>query len=1385
MVNRTIRINWRFLVICVFALSAGALTIGSLWYWNKHWRAHRGIEKGLAAYEQKQWESAVTHLGNYLAAIQPKQDPAILLKYAEAQVNRRPLEKSHVEQALRAYHQILRVEENEQVRRRLIEFYLQADPVEAQRLAEVSLEKKYDAEIACYAALAMMQRGQHTAAKQRLEEVIEKQPDCLQAYFLLAQQAQQNLEGADRSPLEWLNAAVEANPNKPLAYLRRASYLLQSMRAESAASDIRKVESLPLESRQEKMQMVSVYLMADRLEDARQHLTELQTEQSNDLSLWLLWAQWAVRFGQTKELIQVAQDGMSSLQPDPYDFLPTAAELLIQARQWEQAETLIRQISERRGEAGIILRLEGLLAQAKGNWAQAVAIWQKLSMSSANPDHLVRLAEALMQVGDPVAAVQHLRTVLLRVPEHTQAHALLARWYLKEGRWPEAKDHVQQLLRKQPDNLEYRKMSLLIRLQQAQTSGSFAQEKERSQIREEMEAITREDPSFGAEQIGFWLEAGCLEEAQAALVQLQNQEGPTRRVRLLQSDLLKAQGKTDQARQVLESICRDFPDALEPLQKRILLAIQDKQLDLATEILESVPTDSLSSEQHKMLRIWHAEVLFLKGQVKEGAEWLSGLAEKYPSDIAIRRRLLEWTRKTETLSNLQKWIDQIQSIEGQQGRQWRYEQARLLFERGNIRRDYSRIVSLLDSVLRSFPEDLDSRILLAAAHEASGNLTLAVQEYQNALARNMENPDLLVPAVAAMYRAQEYRMAETVLQEAARRGIQDPRLSRLEVQKLIRQKKFGTATEILQEMLEKTPDDQSLKLSLALMYLYQNQLDEAENCIRQLQETESRSLSVIAARVELELRKKNSEAAIQVCDEAIKISQDPRLYALRAMTCAQIGQMQQAQEDVQTLLKLSNSSRESFLIAADLYLNINQISAAVETMEQAVHQFPEDPMVLRKAVLVYARDAQKRKTLKTLLAKALSLEPKDPHLLLLQAQMLLSENTAGSAEEGETILTELLREYPQIETGWVTMADWYLRNRQPGRAMDYVLRGLGYFPESKSLLFLKGQIEGAGGKHLAIPTLQDLYRRFPNDDRIAVYYIESCLQAGRLQEAQSALLARIGSNPQEASLLYRPLYLSFLYRTGQKEKARSFFELEIQQKTGRFTALQQWSELLAQDQKWSELAQMLQRQAIQCPDCLDVVASICLQLGLNDEPKSRKVASDCLHTLLGRYPDHPELMLSLAKLYHYWQQYKSAEQLYRNLLTQNIPLNEAGRTAAMNNLAWILFHQNQQPLEALQWADKGLTIQPNNADLLDTRGEIFFQMGDYAKAREDFEKAMVNFPPFSQDRIKTGYRLVKTLGMLGRKEEAAKLSEEVQRWDRQNSVLTDDQNAELRTFSNL
>lgn len=66
----------------------------------------------------------------------------------------------------------------------------------------------------------------------------------------------------------------------------------------------------------------------------------------------------------------------------------------------------------------------------------------------------------------------------------------------------------------------------------------------------------------------------------------------------------------------------------------------------------------------------------------------------------------------------------------------------------------------------------------------------------------------------------------------------------------------------------------------------------------------------------------------------------------------------------------------------------------------------------------------------------------------------------------------------------------------------------------------------------------------------------------------------------------------------------------------------------------------------------------------------------------------------------------------------------------MNNLAWSIAYSEMPPLEtALELANKALEMQPNRAEILDTRGHILAKMGKYKEAIADLERAI---PQLSQ-----------------------------------------------------
>lgn len=1378
--NRLGRINWSFLLVFVLAAAALALTIGGLWYWNKHLRAKRGLSVGLESYKNKQWAQAAESLGHYLAAIQPRQDTEILMKYADAQLNQRPIQKNNIEQALRAYHQILRFEENLEARKILTELYLRNDPLEAERQAQKYLETKYDPQVACYAARAKMERRQFSQAIDQLQDLIRNDPACIQAYLLLAQGAEKNPQLSDKTPYEWLTAAVENNPEDPLAYLIRARYAIGNHLSESAEADIRKAESLNPQTREQKIQMVSVYLLAGQPSKARPWLVQLQNEEPQDLMLWTLWGQWALQEGSEQELIRVAKEGLAALEPDSYDFWSVAAELFIQAGQWKEAQSIIQQLTDRKERPEIVSYLEGLLAQAKGDWPGAVAAWQKVANTSETGTAVqIKLAQALEQMGDRTAAIQRLRTLLVRRPEEMGAYTLLARWYADAGRWTESLDYLRQALRIQPEDAALKKLMMEIKIRQAQATSLPLEDEEWNRLQKGWDADSPEDPGIAFIQVQACLRKGRIEEAESRLNQIEKVGADNFQIRLLRADVMLARQQIQEAERFLDETIDLYPGSLEAVQKRLVLSLQKKDYQGSLDFLRRAQGQAADESRQKMIRLWTVEVLVLAGREKEAIESLKAILAADPKNIAVRRRLLDLTLKTETPVRLQEQIEEIKKLEGEAGRQWRYEQARFLFHRGDINRDYPQLVSILEGILRDYPEDQSSRILLASSHEAAGNLRLAMKEYQDALDRDPENLDLIVSAVAAMYKADEFRQAEAVIEMVSRRGLRDPRLARLEAQQLLKQGKFGSASELLKEMMAANPEDQNIQLSLALIYLYQNQLEEAEQRIEQLHQSSPDSLSVIAARVELAIRKKQPQLAMQICNEAIARNEDSQLYTLRAVTSAKIGDPEQAAKDLKKMLALNQNSRDSLLQAGDLFIFIGKAQEAGSVLEQAAALYPDDFAVLKKVALVYARDPQKRGAAMLFLDRALAMQPKDPQMCLLKGQFLLDENTAVSAEKGESIIARLLLENPRMEAAWAALAGWHYRSAQAGRAMDYVLRGLGFFPESKSLLLLKAKIEGMRGEHLAIPTLQNMHQRFPEDDRITAILSEALLRAGQTKEAFVILEDRIKNSSGQLPPFLEQIYMMGLYKKGQIQEARQLYEKMDQEGADPAGALRCWAQILIEKKDWEALSETFRQKGKESPFLLGMIADYCLRIGLEEDDDGREMATECLSSLIEDNPE-PTLYLSLGRLYHYWKQYPSAEQIYRKILTQDNNADRPTRAAAMNNLAWILSHVSQNYSEAIHLATDGLRIQPEYADLWDTRGEIYLMTGEYEKAKNDLEKAIRLLPAESSQRIESGYRLVKTLVKLKKIKEAEELYKQMEQWNQTHMTLTNEQINELQ-----
>ena len=118
------RFNWQLALVLVLAVAVLGGTLYGLRKWRRTYMATHALETGTKAFEARDWPKAAQDLGRYIGA-HPK-DFATILKYATAQMRMYPQKKGNVDEAVKAYRQILRSDPtNPEASDRVAEIYLQ------------------------------------------------------------------------------------------------------------------------------------------------------------------------------------------------------------------------------------------------------------------------------------------------------------------------------------------------------------------------------------------------------------------------------------------------------------------------------------------------------------------------------------------------------------------------------------------------------------------------------------------------------------------------------------------------------------------------------------------------------------------------------------------------------------------------------------------------------------------------------------------------------------------------------------------------------------------------------------------------------------------------------------------------------------------------------------------------------------------------------------------------------------------------------------------------------------------------------------------------------------------------------------------------------------
>ncbi|HIJ71383.1 MAG TPA: tetratricopeptide repeat protein [Planctomycetes bacterium] len=1349
------KINWKLIIVLLIGLAVLGMAVYGLRWWNRLNRAEAGLELGNKAYENGLWNEAAKNLGRYLSV--ESEDIDALMKYAEAQLNIMPLKQNNIAQAINAYRRILRIEKtNTKAATRLIDIYIQMKlPSEAELIATQQLEHAGNNTIRRLLAKALVEQRKFARAADELKQVIKEAPSEVPAYDAMGRLVEMRPEDFSLTAEHWFNQAVQNNPDSAQARIIRGAFYLRNGDLEKALVDLEKAESFDLSDSLIQLSLAAEFIKAGAFEKALSHIQGVYQRQPDSAGLWHIWAMLAIKTGQTDMMKQVAGNGLKSLGHKSILFMPVAAELFVRARDFESGAGCITEMKQKQINPATVAFLEGVLAEKKGQWAKAVKHWTEAMRLGRNTEDMqLAMATAFVRLEDTQSAIQHLRTFLNQNQNSYRARLFLAKLFIENQDWAFAAEQARAAVQIKPDSIRGRSLYLQARMQLLAGEQMTDDTRMWENIETELDKL-QQDTGGAPETKLLGVKLALIRRQTGRAKQLSDElagEYPSNvKVALARVDVLLAQNEIDRAVTELENITENHRESVTAVKYLVsLLARQKKFPDCRRVITEAIERMT-SAENRRRLQFMLTDIYIASGEPAKACEFLKTLADKSPDDITVKRRLLDCGRLTDDTDNLQKLVDEIKSIEGPDGRQWRYEQAKLWFASDAFNERYPEIILLLKENLLANPDDQSSRRLLATSYERAGEYQLALSAYRELINRIPEDIQLVISTVATMYKAGEYEQADSLLARAARQKLSDPRLSRLELYSCIRQGKLDSAGDILEELLSEKPDDDGTRFSLALLKMQQEKLNEARELLNQLLKKNPDSLSVTAQLVEINLRQEKDDQALELCDEMVGRLNNPSAYLLRARAYAGLKQMSRAKTDMEKAVQLEPDDIKTLVLKSRIHQAMGEIDQAISSIKRATEIAPQDYQVQRQAALTFltSRDRQQQLQGRRFLDKALALNPDDTELKLYKARLLLSEATAPSVERAVSILAEITRSRPKVPQAWAMLVEIYLQQDDPAKAMDLALRGLSYLPRDKLLMLAKAQCETAISPVHSIPTLKALLEIYPDDIDAIIFLADTYVLTGRCSEAVELLESRLKSAKGRDSRKIKIALAEALYESGDTESAHEQFSMLYEEQPDDSAAVVAHIRVMQKAQRWDEVADEIIGWYKKHPKDTATWLPVTEALAVSPEGGAKKAAESILHSIIDIDPGCVDALSSLGVLLHMSGNYADAAQTYEKVLKL-----EPERLTALNNLAWILCKEQDQCRRALELVERGIEQNPEYIDLIDTRGTVYYRLGWYDKAVEDFTKCTKLYMRREPAAAGSYLRLGKTLEKLARYSEA-------------------------------
>jgi len=1152
---------------------------------NRSILSERALAGGHAAFEDKDWPAAAQSFREYLE--RKPDDIEILKKYAEALMSTRPLDARVIDGAISAYRRIMQLDPLDGITYEKLArlFKVTGNFEELAFIARVRLEHNpNDRKAPLQLADALIRLNKTVEARQTLQTLIEELealPEkhveyvqaCVQMSSLAGREDSSEPETVEdsedssqmKTPLEWLNKAVEYAPDSVDALVHRARFHRQAADAPGtseedrlallglARKDLESADAIGTNDPQIRYILCAEWLAhgeLDRVAAELQAIDELPKETLEehffDINNWivvkfLLASELAVRKGATTAAVSLADETLSELTEKRHrvQVLPSAIPLYVTAGKVVEARRCLDEyldiLPAQEGTAGFRLRLawlQALVARAEERPYAVIDAIQPIVANDSSPrDPYLRrlqrlLVEAYNRTDQAGRAVSALLRYLQHYPQDFEMTVHLAKQYSKLGDWKKAIETARTAESLGSEDLVIKLLRIGAGINLAVGQADRVDTEKLKKLAEELADLRREHPYQVDLRILQALVAAYLEQPDKAEAELklaiEECEEPLRAEMQLARHYHEAK-RMNEAVSVCEMACKRHPEVAEPWLVLLDLHVANADYDSARSSIKQGLNTVTEKREKRSLSIKLALLEIVHGDRTAGTELLRELAARDEQEIQARLLLLGIREIQDDPVAAEELVSELRHAEGESGLWWRLHQASLWLSFDNWRSKQQEITDLLQYCIDADPMWSAPVLLLTGMYERLGDSRRVENTCRQALSWNPSATDIANRLLALYERQGRFSDAEKVLRQIE----SNPRFaSTWQIRMALGAGDFFRAMEELKLKASNDDQDASSRIQLArLVYKETKNADEALAYLKEAEAIGSGSRTLIAVRASILKAEGKKVEALRILDDYVADRNDFGAYWMRAVYLAEEGELERAEQDYRRLTTFAQNGAAGYELLGNFYVGTERLDQGVAAIEEGLSAYPENLRLKRTLMRLlfrraHAQDRERALAILTALEERL---PLDVELMTVRALQMLQESSPQSLASAREKLEAAVRLEPMVVNAHLALIGIAMREGEYRAVCDYAISACASNPNNTALLLARGRAELAlGNLSTAIQLASQVLEEDPNSTDALNVFVVGALRSGDrifLEKARTLIDSKLGGDSKNEKLL--------------------------------------------------------------------------------------------------------------------------------------------------------------------------------------------------------------------------------------------------------------------------